>query len=535
MKSWRELRAGFRLPSWIVPVLAAAGVALFLLPLVSPVIDYPKWDEYIVVYDAQRVLGGSVPYRDFFNFIPPGTFYLLAALFAPFGKATLTVARYAALAVALANWLVLWLVLERAGWTRRTALFLSLLYPICLYPFWPVISHHWLVHLPCFGFLLVAAKATEGLSAKRAAAMGLLAGLAGAFLQTEGLYLALLGGTLVLLAERGGEAFRKLGAFAGGMAVPLGAVFLPLVLSGAGGAMVRDLLLWPSRNYSREGNDNARFLLDDVPIRLEALWSGVHPPEMALRALLAVAGTALYVLLLMGAVGVVTAACGVLIRTLRSRRSPAPLALAACLLTFLSLGLFLRGRPDWLRLVYFSGFIGAVWLVAAAQSPPRGKGMRRLVLSWAMLALLAGGLYQSRWAWAHWPQAWELFDVDRPVRESPVNQWLRSPGVLKPGDTIAAFPEGGEAYLYGAPAAVGYTFFMPLSDGYNSERDHEIAAEEMRKNGARWVLLTPDLEKAYLDPASAVGRLLTENYERRGRVGGAVVYGRRPVSKLPTP
>lgn len=525
--SWSELSAGFRSRSWVLPAIASVAVALFLVPLVSPVIDYPKWDEYIVVYDAQRVLDGAVPYRDFFNFIPPGTFYLLAALFAPFGKATLTVARYAALVVTLLNWLVLWAALARAGWHRCRALALSLVYPLCIYPFWPVVSHHWLVHTACMGFLFLAAGPEEELSARRVMAMGAMAGLAGAFLQTEMLYIAAAGAVIVALSARGRAMWRRGAFFAAGTAVPLAVVFLPLVFLGAGGDMVRDLLIWPSRNYSRTGNDNARFLLDDVPIRLDALWSSVHGPHLAIKAILAVAGTALYAALLAAAAAAVVAALWVLVRTLWKQRTPVPLLLAATLLTFLGLGLFLRGRPDWLRLVYLSSLVLGAWAVAAGRHLGQKIWARRVILVWALFTLAAGGLYQGRWIWSHWPEGWELTDVDRPVRDSVVNRWLRSPGVLEPGDTVAAFPEGGEVYLYGAPAAVGYTFFMPLSDGYNSKHDHEIAAAQMEKNRARWVLLTPDLEKAYLDPASAVGRLLLDKYERKGTVGGAVVYGIR--------
>jgi hypothetical protein len=119
-----------------------------------------------------------------------------------------------------------------------------------------------------------------------------------------------------------------------------------------------------------------------------------------------------------------------------------------------------------------------------------------------------------------------LTDVDRPIRDSAVNRWLRTPGVLGTGDTVAAFPEGGEVYLYGAPPAVGYTFFMPLSERYNSLRDHEIVANQLVRNKPRWVLVTPGMEKAFLNPASPVGRLLRKDYRRLGQVGDAVVYTR---------
>jgi hypothetical protein len=42
-------------------------------------------DEGIVLQGAERILRGQVPYRDFFSFYTPGSFYLLASLFRVFG------------------------------------------------------------------------------------------------------------------------------------------------------------------------------------------------------------------------------------------------------------------------------------------------------------------------------------------------------------------------------------------------------------------------------------------------------------------
>ena len=46
-------------------------------------------DEGIVLQGADRVLRGEVPYRDFFSFYTPGSFYLVAALFKLFGNSFL--------------------------------------------------------------------------------------------------------------------------------------------------------------------------------------------------------------------------------------------------------------------------------------------------------------------------------------------------------------------------------------------------------------------------------------------------------------
>src|SRR6185436_1182203 len=42
-------------------------------------------DESVHLYEAKRLLNGEVLYRDFFNFITPGWFYLMASMFWLFG------------------------------------------------------------------------------------------------------------------------------------------------------------------------------------------------------------------------------------------------------------------------------------------------------------------------------------------------------------------------------------------------------------------------------------------------------------------
>jgi hypothetical protein len=510
--------------------VGALLVTLFLLPLVSPLVVVPKLDEFIVVYDSQRVLDGAVPYRDFFNFILPGTFYALAACFTPFGLGSLTIARYATVALILLNWSLLYLALRRSGWSSKSTWVLSMVYPICVYPFWPIASHHWLAHLACMGFLVVVSPGVTVLSMPRAFILGIWVGFATCVLQTEALILGLAGATLVTLAHSSArERLRKCGAFILGSALLPTTLYLPLVLMGAGGKLWADVVLWPSRNYSNAGNDNARFLLDDVPIRLQALWSGVLGwwswPELPL----ALAGSALYVLILLGTAATLVAAMVVLCHAVRFRNEVEPLALISCLVTFLGFGLFLRGRPGWQWLLYLFAFLMVIWLVTLGSGKANHAGLRKVLVLWGALALAAGFFYQSRWIWYHWPTGEELTDVDRPVREDALHHWLRSPGGLKPEDTLAAFPEGGEFYLYGIKPALGYTFFTPLAEGLHDERDQSAAAMEIQTNQAAMVLMPQDKERLYLDPRSAVGRLIGSEYERRGTFGLMAVYSRRKI------
>ena len=515
------------LGSWCWRLLPLLGVVLFLVPLVSPAVVHPKWDEFIYAFDSQRILNGQVPYRDFFNFIPPAVYYVLAAIALPFGQVTLTIARYTSLVVVLINWMLLRKVLELANWSRIHALLLSLIYPICIYPFWPVYSHHWLVHLASMVFLwLLVAPAMRERDVVRSFLVGLCAGFAGLVLQTEALYLAAGSVALLLLEARGRRLPARAAAMGAGWAAPILGGYLPLLAAGAGRDMIRDLVFWPLTHYSAEGNDNARTLLSDLPIRLRVLWEGADWRTDLWRTIpIVLSGSVLYLLLLLATLAVVVAAFVAFGRALKQHSFRNPQEGMAILVTVLILGIFPLGRPDWLRFLFLFIFVLALWLVVWGQVGVSGAA-RRIIVGTAIALLAAGILYQSRWVWYRLPTVQELTDVDFPVREDSLNRWLHSPGVLGPGDTVAALYEGGEVYLYGTKPAIGYTFFTPLSEHYNSLRDHEMVAKQMQENRPRWVLMPMALTGDFLDPASPVGELIRQDYREVGQIDGTAIYSR---------
>ena len=63
-----------------------------------------------------------------------------------------------------------------------------------------------------------------------------------------------------------------------------------------------------------------------------------------------------------------------------------------------------------------------------------------------------------------------------------------------------------------------------MSTSYNDLHDHEIVAQELEHNKPRYILVTPEMETAYLDPKSPVAKVIRKNYQRVGIVGNAVVY-----------
>lgn len=509
--------------------LVLLGVSLLLIGTlaaqVSPVLNPPRWDELIVVYDAQRIASGQVPYRDFFNFIPPGIFLALAPLGPLSGGHYLTAARYASSAVLLLTSFLLALGLHRAAWPSVAATLWAAVPAVALYGFWGVPSHHWFAALCSAGVVALLA-GSPGAQSWRWLAAGALAGLAATFVQTAGLGLAAFVLVLAVLeppSRRAGAAWA-----AAGICAVWGPLLVGLALLGAAGDFLRDVILWPMQNYSRGGNENAGAVLQDLPWRLGDLAASYWADPSLPRALVTAAGFALYAAVVMAFALVLWAALYAVGRTLRERAVRAPWRLAASFAVILAAGLSARGNVNWLHLVYLLACLGPLVLVSLPRWGSWRRGSRVLAQVLLGVLLAAGFLYQTRGLWFHAPAAWEFVDVDRLLREQPVNAWLRSPGVLALGDTLAAFPEGGEVYLYAAPAAVGYTYFRPLSERYNSAEDHAAVARQIDQRRPKFILVPPDMERDYLDPASPVGVAIASRYARDRLVGNAVVYRLRP-------
>ncbi len=513
-----------RFSGWLGGTVLALVVGAVLVSLISPVFNPPKWDECIVDYDARRVGAGEVPYRDFFNFTPPGVFLWLAPVVGAGGHHPLTRGRYESLALILITVWAAALLLKRSGWEPRAAWLLAALYPVALYAFWPIPSHQWLANAFLIGAWALLAR-PGGLGTRGWASAGLLAGLAAFTLQPQGV-LALLSAGILWALEPEGKT-RKGAAFAAGFSL----IWLPFLgaMAWLGGlrAFWRDVVRWPMRNYSRLGNENAHFPFQDVPWRLGDLWSHWLQRPSAGQAVTSLAGFLLYGMLLTAFAALVVWAFARLAAWLRRHRMGSHWEAAAVAVTFLALSLLLRGNANWLHLVFALGPLGLLWLAWMGREEPSPR-VRRAVIAAAVVLLAAGAAYALRGWWFYRPSAWEFTDADRPLRDSPINKYLRGPGVLHPGDTLVALPEGGEVYLYTAPAAIGYTYFQPLDKGYNDLRDHEIAAAQITENRPRFVLMPEAMEKDYLDPRSPVAAVIEHDYRRLGLIAGGVVYERSP-------
>src|SRR5947209_4423648 len=73
---------------WLLVAIAFSASIVWHLPQFSYVQMNP--DEGIVLAGADRILRGSVLYRDFFSFYTPGSYYWTALLFRVFGHCLLS-------------------------------------------------------------------------------------------------------------------------------------------------------------------------------------------------------------------------------------------------------------------------------------------------------------------------------------------------------------------------------------------------------------------------------------------------------------
>jgi hypothetical protein len=520
----RTALAGVRLNP-LLTGMACALLTAFLVLKMSSVATPAKWDECLYVYDAQRVLDGQMPYRDFFNFTPPGVFLLQAGWYALFGgKASLTLGRLLAAIVALASTLMIRRSLRRAEWGPISAWVWAALYPVGLYAFWAVPSHHWFANL----FFLAAFEAYDFKQERVRGPwgwwwIGLMGGGALFFLQTTAVEMAAFWGTLWALQR--GRRLPAIASAAGGSALVVLPTLLWLWAAEALGAAARDVVLWPLLQYGRPGGPNAVGLLEDWPERVGSLWEHAQGIPHWRWALQAMSGSVAYVGILTLALVLLASLGRTLAGAFRRGTMGGGLMGPACVLTAVDAAQFLKGKTDWLHLVYFLGPLGLAWLsVAASRNRMWPAWWRQALAILAGVTLTASLLFHGGWLLAGGFSSSEILDVDRPVREAPANVWLRAQPWLLPGDTVAAFPEGGQVYLYTRRAAVGYTLLMPLDEHLDSLEDHAVVASEIQKNRPRCIVLTADRETGFLDPASPVGVTIGREYHRLVRVEDAVVY-----------
>lgn len=179
----------------LVAALLFGGTALYCASLPH---SLGPADESVHLYEAKRIVDGEVLYRDVFNFITPGWFYLMASLFWVFGT-NIDTARMAMVVTHGLTAVLLYFSCRRLGIRRALSWPPAVGYLVLCQSAFPIVSQHWVSTLLCTALLFVCA----GRRSERATwAMwpGLILGLLIGVQQQRGAFMAA-GAAVWLLAD----------------------------------------------------------------------------------------------------------------------------------------------------------------------------------------------------------------------------------------------------------------------------------------------------------------------------------------------
>jgi len=225
---------------WISTLVTAA--------LCAPFFRYVFWlgDEGVVVHGAERVLRGEALYRDFFEFLPPGSFLAVAGWMHVVGADFASVRLLAVCVIVLIGALTYAAVRVVSG-SRPLAALLAICWAGLSQGGWTVINHHWFATAAS---MAAAVALLHALGGPRAPAgfftAGLLAGAAAMIVSTRGALLCLAVVAIVLtLGER-----RSLVAVTAGIAIVPAATLTYLAATGAVMAALVDVIVFPARHYT---------------------------------------------------------------------------------------------------------------------------------------------------------------------------------------------------------------------------------------------------------------------------------------------
>jgi len=209
-------------------------------------------DEGIVLVGAQRILRGQVPYRDFFSFYTPGSYYLQALLFKVLGN-SLPAARVGlSICGAIFSMATYWMA--RRATSRTIALVVALLVTLTALPFRFLVLHNWYSTLWACLALYCAMRLLESPNRSWAFLLGSLASVTVLFEQSKGAGLCLgLAIGLGAICWKGRSRLLSRSewiALAVGMVWPVAITLGYFASQHAFSIMLADWL-WPLQHYSQ--------------------------------------------------------------------------------------------------------------------------------------------------------------------------------------------------------------------------------------------------------------------------------------------
>jgi hypothetical protein len=282
----------------VTGALLSLGSAVFLYPFVR--VLWRIGDEGTLVHNAQRVVEGALPYRDFFDVMGPGSFYWLGLFFKLFGTQWL-VARGVLLLTGVATALLMYRLARRLD-PGPGALLPGLFYLAVSIPLWPGTNHHWDSNL--FALLAAAAFCLWQDRGRKVFLLlaGVAAGITSCFIQQKGLFLFLgLAAAAFFTCRQAQDGWRQtcadLARLTLGYAGAGAAVILYFYAAGGLNDLVYANLIWPLSNYHKVNVVPYGYSLWELfQPQFAAVCSHLSPPPWA-RTLTILSMAPLYLIL----------------------------------------------------------------------------------------------------------------------------------------------------------------------------------------------------------------------------------------------
>jgi 4-amino-4-deoxy-L-arabinose transferase-like glycosyltransferase len=445
-------------------------------------------DEGIILQAAERVLRGQVPYRDFFIFYTPGSFYLQAAMFKVFGD-SLAVARTGIAFVGAACSAVTYCLARRVC-SRKISLLAGALTAGFSVTYRFVVVHNWYSTFFTSLAIYAAVRLLESGKKRWAFLTGSLATLTVLVEQSKGpaLYGGLALGYLILLAARrkGLPTSSSIVAFAFGSIWPWAPTLLYFASKHSIAVMLQDWF-WPLHHYTQANHVfyGHLSLAEDVRDSLYtgALWVRIWK-YVTLSPLLVIP-----VLPLVGVVWLIFS-----VKRLWTNKHSSPETAYYVLMGAIGFGLLLSiliVRTDITDFVY----LAPIWYVVLAWTLQEGESKYTLLQKLRPYLLvyicIAFGMMS--------------FALLLSVNGAPVRIHTRR-GVVETTneETVIPFvqarvPPGHELFVY--PYLPLYNYLTathsptPLDyfqAGMNTQEQAQNMIETLRRRRTRWVLFDPE-------------------------------------------
>jgi hypothetical protein len=206
-------------------------------------------DEGWCLTDAARVYHGQLPYRDFFEFVGPVTFYWIALFFHLFGE-TWMATRICVLVLGTATAVLVYFIARRL---KPGSEIMALIFWLAiLFPTWPAVNHHLIANLFALGAFALLLWWLDGAHNMVLVLCGIAVGVTFATMFPKGLALSAAFVVIVLLRDH--RHISALVHFLAGCSIA--------VLAGIGYFWARGILgdlcyanfLFPIRHYSQVGS-----------------------------------------------------------------------------------------------------------------------------------------------------------------------------------------------------------------------------------------------------------------------------------------